>query len=63
MALYIVIQNKWTIFKRNIKNTKIAKGAYAFKVFAGYYNVETLNSFKPELLLKDIEYAIRKNIK
>ena len=29
------------------------------KVFASTYNVEILNYFNPELLLKDTEYAIK----
>ena len=37
------------------KNVKITKRAHAFKGFANSYNVEILNSFKPELQLKDTE--------
>ena len=37
----------------NEKNIKITKWAHAFKGFASSYNVEILNSFNPELKLKD----------
>ena len=36
---------------------KITKREHAFKVYISTYNVETLNSFNPELQLKDTESA------
>ena len=36
---------------------KITKREYAFKVYISTYNVEILNSFNPELQLKDTESA------
>ena len=33
------------------KNIKITKRAHAFKGYGSYYNVESLNSFTPELQL------------
>ena len=41
----------------NEKNTKITKQGHAFKGFASIHNVEILNSFNPELQLKDTESA------
>ena len=57
LLLYIVIQTKSEIFlsKKNIKITK--RREHAFKVFASTYNVEILNSFNPELQLKDTKSA------
>ena len=43
----------------NNKNVKISKRKHAFKGFASSYNVEILNSFNPELQLKDTESAIK----
>ena len=48
---------KWKLFKQK-NHVKITKLAHAFKSFASSYNVEILNSFNPELQLKDIESAI-----
>ena len=42
---------------------KIKKTAHAFKVYASSYNVEILNSFNPELQLKDTENAIKNKVK
>ena len=42
----------------NEKNIKI-KRKDAFKGYASTYNVEVLNSFNPELQLKDAEFAIK----
>ena len=38
---------------------KITKREHAFKVYASTYNVEILNSFNPELQLKDTESTIK----
>ena len=38
---------------------KITKREHAFKVYASIYNVEILNSFNPELQLKDTESTIK----
>ena len=43
----------------NEKNVKIIKLAHAFKGYASSYNVEILNSFNPELQLKDTESTIK----
>ena len=43
-------------------NIKITKRQNAFKGSASTYNVEILNSFKPELQLKDTESAIKSKL-
>ena len=43
----------------NENNVKIRKQAHAFKGFGSSYNVEILNSFNPELQLKDTEFSIK----
>ena len=40
----------------------ILKWAHAFKGFASSYNVEILNSFNPELKLKDSESSIKSKL-
>ena len=40
------------------KSAKITKWEHAFKGYASTYNGEILNSFNPELQLKDTESAI-----
>ena len=44
------------------KNIIIAKREDAFKGYANTYNVEILNSFNPELQLKDTESAIKSKL-
>ena len=39
--------------KKTVKNIKITKWSQAFKGYAGSYGVEVLNSFNPELQLKE----------
>ena len=46
----------------NEKNVKITKRKDAFKGFTSTYNVEILNSFNPELQLKDTEPAIKSKL-
>ena len=46
----------------NGKNVKIIKRANAFKGYASSSNVEILNSFNPELQLKDTESAIKRKL-
>ena len=46
----------------NKKNVKVTKREHAFKGFASTYNVEILNSFYPELQLKDTESAIKSEL-
>ena len=46
----------------NEKSIKIKKGEHAFKEYASTYNVEILNSFNPELQLKDTESAIKNKL-
>ena len=41
------------------KNLKITKRAHAFKGYASTYNVGSLNSYNPELQLKDTEFVIK----
>ena len=43
----------------NKKNINVTKREHTFKGFASTYNVEILNSFKPELQRKDTESAIK----
>ena len=56
-----MIQKKWKFFKRN--SLKIPKRIHAFKGFASSYNVEILNSFNPELQLKDSQSAVKNKLK
>ena len=44
------------------KNVKIIKQAHALKGYASSDNVEILNSFNPELQLKDTESAIKNKL-
>ena len=46
----------------NKKNIKITKREHDFKGYANTYNVEILNSFNPELNLKDTESAIKSQL-
>ena len=46
----------------NVKNAKIKKRPHAYKGFASTYGVENLNSFNPELQLKDTESAIKNKL-
>ena len=43
-------------------NAKITERSHAYKGYASTYSVKILNSFNPELYLKDIEYAIRNKL-
>ena len=47
----------------NKNNVKITKRSHAFKGYASSYNVKILNSFNPELQLKDTESAIENKLK
>ena len=44
------------------KNAKITKRSHADKSYTSTYIVKILNSFNPELQLKDTEYAIRNKL-
>ena len=46
----------------NEKNIKIAKQEHAFRGYASTYNVKILNSFNPELQLKDTESEIKSKL-
>ena len=46
----------------NEKKLKIAKQAHAFKGYASANNAEILNSFNPELQVKDTEFAIKNEL-
>ena len=47
-------------FKR--KNIKITKRKLAFKGYVSTYNVKLLNSFNPQVQLKDTESAIKRKL-
>ena len=57
-----MIQKLEKIFKQK-KTVKIIKRAHTFRSFASSYDVEILNSFNPELELKDTESAIENEMK
>ena len=42
---------------------KITKQVHSLKGFASSYNVKVLNSFDPELQLKDTESAVKNKVK
>ena len=66
LLLYIVItQNAKKIFDemKTINNIIITKESHAYKGCTNSYNVEILNSFNPELQLKNTESAIKKKLK
>ena len=44
------------------KNIKITKPEHAFEGYANSYNVETFNTFNPELHLKDTESSIKSKL-
>ena len=46
----------------NKNKVKIRKPEHAFKGFVSIYNAEILNSFNPELQLKDTESAIKNKL-
>ena len=50
---------KVKIFRRK-KNVRITQPAHAFKGYVSSYNVKILNSFNPELQLKDTKSTIKK---
>ena len=43
-------------------NAQITKWSHAYKSYASSYNVEILNSYNPEIQLKDAEYAIENKL-
>ena len=47
----------------NEENVKIIKGAHTFKGYASFYNIEILNSFSPELPIKDNESTDKNKLK
>ena len=47
----------------NKKALNTAKREHAFKGFAVTYNAEILNSFNPEVQLKDTESAIKRKLR
>ena len=53
-----MIQNKSENYL-NEKNVKITKREHAFKAYPSTCNVEILNSFNPEIQLKDTESALK----
>ena len=59
LLLYIVIQ-KTEILWNERKNKN--KEKRTFKDFASIYNVDKLNSFNPELQLKNTESAIKNKL-
>ena len=62
MALYIVIQKSENfLYKKNVKMIKRAQ-AHASKGYANSHKVDILNSFNPELQLKDTKPAIKRKL-
>ena len=61
IAPYIVKQKKVKIFHVQ-KNAKIIKQSHGYKGYASVCSVEILNSFNPELQLRDTVYAIRNKL-
>ena len=55
-----MIQKRRTIFAQ--KYIKITKREHAFKDYVSIYNVVILNSFNPELQLKDTKAAIKSKL-
>ena len=55
-----MIQKKWTFLNEKIYKNK--KREHASKGYASTYNIEILNSFNPELQLKDTEIAIKNKL-
>ena len=55
-----MIWKKWELF--DCKKKKKIESAHAFKGYAITYNFEILNSFNPELQLKDDESAIKSKL-
>ena len=49
--------------KKTIKNAKITKWCHGYRVYVSTYSAEILNSFNPDLQLKDTESAIRNKLK
>ena len=47
----------------NQKKNFFNKEVHAFNCYASSYNLQALNSFNPELQLKDTEYAIKNKLK
>ena len=41
------------------KKVNMIKGSHAYKGYVSIYNIDILNSFNPELRLKDAESTIR----
>ena len=61
IALYRLKQKKGENFLDE-KNAKITKRTHAYKGYASTYSVEILNSFNPELKLKDTESTIKSKL-
>ena len=62
MALYIVIQKSENfLYKKNVKIIKRAR-VHASKGYANSHKVDILNSFNPELQLKDTKLAIKRKL-
>ena len=62
MALYIVIQKSENfLYKKNVKIIKRAR-AHASKGYANSHKFDILNSFNPELQLKDTKPAIKRKL-
>ena len=61
IALYVVIQKRESFF--NQKNVKITKQAHTLNVYASSCNVKYLNSFNPEVQLKNTESETKSKLK
>ena len=57
----MIQKNEKFLNEKNVQ--KLTKRAHAFEGFASSYKFNTLNSFNPELQLKDTESAIKKTKK
>ena len=60
IALYIVTPKNVKFLEA--KKAKLTKPSDAYKVDGSSYYVNILNSFNPELQLKETEFAIRTNL-
>ena len=49
--------------KKTLKNAKVTKRSHVYRGHASICNIVILNSFNPELQLKDNESAIRNKLK
>ena len=58
----LYIEQKGKKFFLNEKNVKITKRSHGYRDYMSIYNVEILNSFNPELQLKDTEFTVKNKL-